>query len=281
MAGATLGAAYQALIGAVENYLKDAGIKAQEVSKSNKQIVDEIRKQIDAGRLNVDLADGTILNYLSFAANNDPDSAIVSAGPRKGYWYEEPAQPSERPIDEEQVAAGSGPEITVAEKDLYPLVELWLQQKGFHSKDLSSLKSGGPWGNPDIMGFERVEAFGAVQLELASCEIKVKEANWERDIFEAISHKRFSNRSWFCYRVESEEAPLPKQMHYYAERYRVGVVQIVLDDEELISLKQKRSTPLEFIERVVERVPALYDHVPLREQRDLIERSGIRISLSF
>ena len=227
------------------------------------------------------MADGSILSYLSQAANNDTESSIVSGGPRRGYWHEPPAQSTAKPIEQEQVTAGTGAPVTILERDLYPLMELWLQQKGFTSKDLSTLKSGGPWGNPDIIGAERVELFGAVQIELASCEIKVREANWERDIFEAISHKRFSNRSWFCYRVDSEEAPLPKGIEYYAERYRVGIVQIVLTNEELISLKQGQRAPLEFIERVIERVPALYDHVPLREQRDLIERSGITLALSF
>lgn len=243
--------------------------------------MDEVKRQVKSGQLNIDLADGSILNYLSNAANNDSDSSIISGGPRKGYWYEPPTQAPAKPLDQEEVTAPSGAAITILERDLYPLMELWLQQKGYTSKDLSTLKSGGPWGNPDIIGAERVELFGAVQIELASCEIKVREANLERDIFEAISHKRFSNRSWFCYRVEDEEAPLPKGIEYYAERYRVGVVQIVLTNEELISLKQSQRTPLEFIERVIERVPALYDHVPLREQRDLIDRSGITLALSF
>jgi len=281
MAGATLGATYRALIEAVQAYLERTGSKSQDTSKSNKQIVDEIKKEVAAGSLNIDLADGTILNYLSYAANSDIDSSIVSGGPRRGYWYEPPIQSAAKPVEQAEVSVASGGSVTILERDLYPLMELWLQQKGFTSKDLSTLKSGGPWGNPDIIGFERVEVFGAVQIELASCEIKVREANWERDIFEAISHKRFSNRSWFCYRVESDEAPLPKGIEIYAEKYRVGVIQIVLDNDELISLKHKRRAPLEFIERVVERVPALFDHVPLREQRDLIDRSGITLALSF
>jgi len=63
-------------------------------------------------------------------------------------------------------------------------------------------------------------------------------------------------------------------MEYYAERYRVGVAQIILTDEELISLKTQTKTPLDYIEQVVERVPALYDAVPLGEKRDLIETYG-------
>nr|WP_166176682.1 hypothetical protein [Altererythrobacter segetis] len=70
-------------------------------------------------------------------------------------------------------------------------------------------------------------------------------------------------------------------MEYYAERYRVGLVQIILSDQEVIELKSAEKGPLDFIERVVERVPALYDHVPLREQKDVVERSGITLTMTF
>jgi hypothetical protein len=69
-------------------------------------------------------------------------------------------------------------------------------------------------------------------------------------------------------------------MEYYAERYRVGVVQVILTNEELAGLSNT-GKPLDYIDRVIERVPALYDFVPLREQRELIERTGISLTLTF
>jgi hypothetical protein len=136
-------------------------------------------------------------------------------------------------------------------------------------------------GESDIIGAERVELFGAVEIDLASCEVKLGENNWEQVIFEAISHKRFANRSWFCYRVADEAQPLPNGMAYYAERYRAGVVQIVLSDGDLVLLKEGKKAPLDYIENVIERVPELYDHVPLREQRDLVDRTGITLTVTF
>lgn len=274
------GTTYNAIIDAAETYLKESNSISPANSKKNRQIVQAIREAIAAGKLALDVADGTILSYLSYAANNDAQRSIVSGGPHAGYWYEKQDEPKAAPQPEKEQIKAQGKSITVVEKDLYPLMELWLQQKGYTSKDLSNLKSGGRWGNPDIIGAERVELFGAVQIDLASCEVKIGDSNWEQVIFEAISHKRFSNRSWFCYRVQNEGTPLPKGMEYYAERYRVGVVQVVLSDQELASLKQS-SRPLDYIENVIERVPALYDHVPLREQRDLIDRSGIALTLAF
>jgi hypothetical protein len=274
---------YDAVIRAAEDFLKQTESTAPSSSKSNKQIINAIRERIGSGSLSMDVTDGTMLSYLSQAANNDSEGNIVSGGPRGGYWYDPKSRASfeEKTLDKTEISPEKGKPVTVVEKDLYPLMELWLEKKGYKSKDMSNLKSGGRWGNPDIIGAERVELFGAVSVDLASCEIKLSESNWEQVIFEAISHKRFANRSWFCYRVANEGEPLPKGMEYYAERYRVGVVQIVLSDKELIDLKKKEKTPLDCIDQVFERVPALYDNVPLREQRDLVNRTGITLTITF
>jgi hypothetical protein len=235
------------------------------------------------GDITIDIADGTILAYISDAANNDEDSGIVSGGQHAGYWYDESSKISMEPrlIDEQHVVGSGGAALTISEKDLYPLTEFWLQTKGYTAKDMSNLKSGGRWGNPDIIGVSRTELMGVVEVDLASCEVKMQDKDWEEVIFEAISHKRFSNRSWFCYRVIDRDTPLPKNIEYYAERYRVGVVQIWLTDDELKELKLKSKEPLDFIERIIERVPALYDHVPLKEKRELIDRTGITVTLTF
>ncbi|CAI9404613.1 hypothetical protein ANOBCDAF_04653 [Pleomorphomonas sp. T1.2MG-36] len=273
---------YDTIVKAAAAFLQETGSTGPDSSKSNKQIVAAIRSKIQNGEISVDAADGTMLSYLSNAANTDVESNIVSGGPRGGYWYSQskPQITEAKPADEEKIKPEKGAEITILEKDLYPLMELWLQQKGYKSKDMSNVKSGGRWGNPDIIGAERVELFGAVEIDLASCEVKLAEQNWEQVIFEAISHKRFANRSWFCYRLPQEQV-IPKGMAYYAERYRVGVVQIVLTDEELINLKSGKAKPLDLIDNVIEKIPALYDYVPLREQRDLVDRTGISLTVSF
>lgn len=272
---------YDLFKAAAEDYLKSSNSVTAEHSKSNTQIISELKKKIKSGSLKVVLSEGSMLNYLSNAANNDPGSGIVSGGPRKGYWYDPNGKmPDEKPADKEKLGAGNK-EVTIYEKDLYPLVQLWLEQKGYKSKDLSNLKSGGAWGNPDIIGVDRVDLFGAVEVDLVSCEVKLNSDNWERMIFEAISHKRFSNRSWFCYRVKSDEEPLPKGIEYYSERYKVGVVQIYLTDTEMVDLKGKKKEPLDYIDRTIERTPALYDYVPLREQKAVIERASISLTVTF
>jgi hypothetical protein len=68
--------------------------------------------------------------------------------------------------------------------------------------------------------------------------------------------------------VSSEGALLPKGMEYYAERYRVGVVQIRMSDSEIKVLKDSPTKTLDYIDKVFELIPAAYDPVPLKEKRD-------------
>lgn len=275
--------AYYAFVKAAENYLRKSKSISSDRSKSNVQIVNSIGDLIEKGKLDISIAEGTMLNYLSRAANDDPGSQIRSGGPRGGYWLDENAESDSqvKPLDEETIESGENENIKIIEKDLYPLMELWLQGKGYTSKDVSGVRRGGKWGNPDIIGVERIELFGAVQIELASCEVKLSEKDWEQVIFEAISHKRFANRSWFCYRTSNPGEALISGMEYYAERYRVGIVQIVLSDSELIQLKNGEKAPLELINSVREIIPAQYDSVPLVEQSDLIQRTGVTLTLAF
>jgi hypothetical protein len=276
-------ATYQLIVSAIEKFLVSNNSNSSKNSKSNKEIVFYIRSKIANGDLQIEVTDGTIISYLSNAANNDNNSSIVSGGPKGGYWLDESVKsyPEMKPVEEEHIKTEKSGPVTILEKDLYPLVELWLEKKRYVAKDMSTLKSGGRWGNPDIIGAERVDVFGMVEIEMESCEIKLSEKNWEQMIFEAISHKRFSNRSWFCYRVIKDQTPLPKGIEYYAEKYKIGIVQIILSDAELVDLKNNKKTPLDLIDSVVECFPALYDQVPLREKRDLIDRSGIVPTLKF
>ena len=125
-----------------------------------------------------------------------------------------------------------------------------------------------------------VQTLGVTEIELASCEVKASSQNWEQFIFEAISHKRFCNRSWFCYRVSTEE-PLPKSMEYYAERYRVGIIQIVLSSEDIEALKNNEANAENYLSSVQERQLAFYEHVALQEKKEMIERSHLELGVKF
>ena len=250
----------------------------------SREVVDGVIQSIKDQHLDIEVARGTVFNYVSHAANNDDASGIVSGGTWGGYWFDPEASEvsSVKPVEEAQIKNSQGAAVSFSERDLYPLLHLWLRTKDFVAKDISNLKSGGKWGNPDVIGVKRVDLFGSVEIEIASCEVKLSEQNWEQFIFEAISHKRFSNRSWFAYRISQAGKSLPKAIEYYAERYKVGIIQILLTDEELLKLKSAKNEVVEeLVDRINERVPALYEHVPLQEKADLFERAKILPTFSF
>lgn len=276
---------YSNLIRNAEEFLRKRGSVSSESSVRSKDIVDHLSKLMSDGELKPPLARNTIFNYLSQAANTDQESSIVSGGAWGGYWLDTSptvAPPSPDPSSvATEVQADKGT-ISFQEKDLYPLIRLWFETKGYVAKDAANKRSGGKWGNPDIVGMNRVEILGCTELEVASCEVKLSDAQWETFIFEAISHKRFSNRSYYCYRTRNPEEPLPKGMEYYAERYRVGLVQITLSDNDLAELKEATDSKLEaFVDKVRERFPGLYEPVPLQEKVDLIDRLDFQAKLSL
>lgn len=274
---------YRVVVKTAEDYLRQKNKVGPSDAASSKEVVQFIRDQMSAGELDFELTAGTILSYISKAANKDPESAIFSGGSWGGYWLDltVKAVSSPKQVETTKIKSEKGGQVSFSEKQLYPLVEFWLSSKSYTSRDVSSLKSGGKWGNPDIIGINRVEMLGSIEIETASCEVKLTDANWEQYIFEAISHKRASNRSWFCYRVPTRDTPLPKGMEYYAERYRVGIVQLVLSDAEMIKIKAGDTESLDLVEHVQERVPATYDFVPLQEKKDLIDRANIKVAIAF
>ncbi|WPO39795.1 hypothetical protein [Tardiphaga sp. 42S5] len=274
---------YQAINRIAEETLKSHGHTSVGKAMRSRDLVDAIQNEIKAQNLDVVLARSSIFNYISHAANKDESSAIFSGGAWGGYWVQEEAPAPEKPVEKAEIQdVQNAQKVSFSERDLYPLVSSWLQTKGFTSKDVSTLKGGGKWGNPDIVGVKKVDLFGSIEIEVASCEVKLSETGWEQYIFEAISHKRFSNRSWFVYRIGDAGRALPKAIDYYAERYKVGVVQIFLNDAELIELKQKKEGIAgEFLDRVNERIPAFYEQVPLQEKADLFDRAKIVPSSTF
>ncbi len=148
---------YTSIISAAENYLKDKGHTTPSNAISSKDLVSAIEQMVTAGDLDIDVGRGTILVYISKAANTDDASAIVSGGPRGGYWYDASViQAAPKPVEETKIESNQGLTVSFLEKDLYPLVKFWLETKEYKAKDISSLKGGGKWGNPDILGVNTV-----------------------------------------------------------------------------------------------------------------------------
>lgn len=274
---------YRELIQAAEEYLE-----GREPTPSP-QIAAHLRDRMARSEIETH-PQGVIFSYLSRAANHDEESRIVSGGPHGGYSLERAAEaaadaPEERVVEKLQ-PADEPEQFKPLEKHLYPLLQAWLRASEYIAEDVSVLKRGGQWGNPDLLGVSRIEILGTSEIEVVSVEAKLSELSWERFIFEAVSHKRFANRSWYCYRTNTPYPALPKNMAYYAERYKVGIIQIYLTDPELEALSRndeagtQQEKALGFLDRVQERVRALYEPVPLQEKKAFLDRANMTLNLN-
>lgn len=269
---------YQEVVRAAEDFLQEH----KGGPKSSREIAAFIEQQMAEGKIETHPRN-VIYSYLSRAANHDEISKLNSGGPYGGYFidfkgeneYRAPARVDQNEKENEI----QDTQFKNLEKHLYPLVTAWLEASEYVSADVSSLRSGGLWGNPDILGISRMEILGVSEIEIVSVEVKLSDDNWERYIFEAISHKRFANRSWYCYRTTTPYPPLPKNMAYYAERYKVGIIQIYLTNEEMEKIANNPADSIAYLDRIQERVRALYEAVPLQEKRSFLTRAGMGLNI--
>ena len=138
-------------------------------------------------------------------------------------------------------------------------------------------KSLGPWGNPDVVGIQTLDILGNWHVQTVSVEIKVNSQNWQRDIFEAVSHRRYFDRSYFCYPVLANNRQISEEMKDYAELYSVGVLLIELADSEIPKLNQGQDLDENNLS-VTEVCPAPYSPVSPKYRRlsfDALEISGL------
>ena len=157
-----------------------------------------------------DFSKNTFTQYLSNTVK-DTESTINCLGRRKGYYLSSvaeeiaPEETSEKVTEEKDsqespLAEDSLPRKRIQKEALlYTLLESWLVAQGYQSQDVSAGRSLGKWGNPDVAGISALDSFNGLSIELVTIEAKVSLDDWEKWIFEAVSHKRFANRSYFAF----------------------------------------------------------------------------------
>ncbi len=186
-----------------------------------------------------DIADNTFFQYLSNSVR-DTESRINTMGRRQGYYLVEIFENNNGksnniiPIENTNSSddgTGNRNQRALKEPLLYPVLEAWLIGQEYQSDNISKGKVLGKWGNPDVAGIKPLDAFNAFSVEVITIEAKVSIDNWEQWIFEAISHRRFSNRVYFAFAHQNETInKIPKDMRYYAELYNIGVLVISVED---------------------------------------------------
>lgn len=150
------------------------------------------------------------------------------------------------------------------ERNLYPCLVEWLKEKKYLAKDTSALRNGEKWGNPDITGLKVINSIiGNDRIEICTIEAKPDLRDWRQYIFEAISHKRFANRTYFAFAVGAEkpEEGLIKDreaMRQYAEKYKIGIIAIFMETDDYRNLSKINDLSLNDVV-ILELWPAIYD----------------------
>lgn len=246
-----------------------------------REIVAGVKDQFDKR-----LSENSLNNYLNHAAKKDNKSGIISEGPHRGYWLDEDALKSAPDLDSVQEPDGSEEEEGVPgkrtrvkrEAALYEPAKQWLVGKSYRAQIIADMRGGAKWSNPDVLGIRVSKNFGLTDIEIASIEVKTGSSNWRQDIFEAIAHKRFANRVYYCYSVTEGLDKLDDELQRYSELYRVGVLQLYLEKNAFATLHSSQSNqclPDLSTAEIEERIPAPYDFIPPRYQIDFLKGLGL------
>jgi hypothetical protein len=255
---------------AAEFALNRLGAVSEESRKTASEIADYVYDELE---LELRIAKSSFAPYLSTVVGS-AQSAIVSAGRGRsgGYYLSASARDL---VEKAQVRPSDATRTyTKTEEAVYPIFRRWLLGRGYSAKITAPMRTLGKWSNPDVTGIRVSEHFGRVDIEIATIEAKKDLADWERIFFEAVSHRRFANRAYFGFPVpESGQGKLPEDMRYYSELYNVGVLTLVMTDDdyekyqngELLSLNNSDAND------VVEILSARSAPVPMSQQRRFCE----------
>jgi hypothetical protein len=260
---------YLRFITDVEALLEEEGKKSPENSWSAGKIISKIKES-----KSYNFSDGTMSSYISVAANRDKTRSIASSG--SGYFVADKTSELVKILEKEiEPEDGLKKERLKREHKLYTSVVEWLKVDGYNAADISNGKSGGVWGNPDVLGLKVAVNYGLRDFEIVTVEVKTSYSNWEQYIFEAISHKRFANCSYFAYATYLGDHKIPEEMYRYCEMYRVGLLQIILTESEFKQLHSSTSKAdfEKFLPSgtVEEKIPAPYDFVSPRYQIEFFQ----------
>lgn len=212
------------------------------------------------------------------------NSPVSSKRGRNGGYFRSDIKVASRPQPDGIHPYPLPVEQKTQEEHLWAPVAKWLETSGHATQvtaDLAHLKSGGKWGNPDVIGLEIVDDLGFFDVEVITAEVKPSLSNWRQFFFEAVSHSRFANRSFFIFRTaEDLDSEEKSELMKYAEKYHIGLVEIQLTDEDYAKLPGWKSLSDEdkgaIDNSFVEHYPAPFVHVAAEDKVAFLRRLGLQ-----
>ncbi|MCX6578590.1 MAG: hypothetical protein NT166_00220 [Candidatus Aminicenantes bacterium] len=250
--------------------------KLKAIDCDNKKKADEIYDYIKKNNPSFakEMPLSNFRGYLS-AFIRDDNSEIVKESGRNGYYLK---------IAEEDFSEEKKPKACI-EKKLYPILEQWLQHKGYKTKDTSNIKIMKKWGNPDITGIKIEQYLQNTEIEILTIEVKPTIDNFHQLFFEAVSHRRWANRVYFAFASPLSEI-LQKdneELRYFSELFHVGIVVISMEDDiykkflkgqiDLYEESSKSNSEISY--DIYEISSTLYESKQLKWQKQFLEALGI------
>ncbi len=225
------------------------------------------------------LAVNTFQQYLSKLVR-ERSSSINCQGRKQGYYLSQAAKDLLGEGVDPGVADEEPAEAKRREKErlLYPVLLNWLIEQDYRAAITSTGRANGWWGNPDIAGIICDQAFGGFTLEVATIEVKLSEKGWRQWVFEAVSHRRFANRSYFAIAHPAELIKkLDTELRYFSELYKIGVIVVAMDKKQFDDLQAGRLTKpiLDHEVDIVELYSAPFSQVQPRYQQEYLQ--GLKI----
>ncbi|MEZ5325792.1 MAG: hypothetical protein R3F19_12110 [Verrucomicrobiales bacterium] len=254
-----------------EVVLKEENFTKSENSVQGPELYDLVEKKFG----DIDVPKTSFASFLN-RISSEPASKINCLGRKQGYYLAEALPDLQEESIPDPQEDDKVKKRVEKEKLLYPVLISWMLMQGFRAADVSKIKSMGRWGNPDITGIAVEEHFGLHSLDICTIEAKTSITDWQMWIFEAISHRRFANRSYFAFAHPIEARnKIPPEMRYYAELFKIGVLVIALENdvfEKLGNGEITESLKPEDVE-IIEVYSAPYSQVPPKYQKGFCERS--------
>lgn len=217
--------------------------------------------------------------YLS-ALSTDGRSAITKPEGKHGYFINVSIDNDENIESDEIESDHPTSARTNRERLLYPFLRDWLMSQGYRAKDTSLIKGNSRWGNPDITGLKIIDNVLSTEIEIATIEAKASLRNWKIDFFEAVAHRRFSNRAYFAFPIgDNKPREVLRELRYYSELYEVGVLLISMPEAALKEYESTGILPLENIEDyidIIEFYTAKFNNLPIMYQKDFYKSLGIK-----
>lgn len=176
------------------------------------------------------------------------------------FYYENLESPEAEALNQaEDLSVGVQPQVMGAtdrqeeaapvrasiEKKLYTLIQDWLLAEDFNTSITADKTGNGKWGNPDITGIKITDSVTQnKEVEIITIEAKPSLQQWKQFIFEAISHTRFANTSYYCFAYpENERNSLDPEIYLYAEEFGLGLLGIEMVQKDYDDFLANRYEP--------------------------------------